>query len=80
MWNRVRLQTFTTPKAARLLLSIILLAAGLPLCAAVAAEVNLLNVSYDVTREFYQEFNPAFAAHWKTKTGGLFDQIYQPKK
>ena len=69
MWNRVRWQTFTTTPAARLILSIILLAAGLPLCAAVAAEVKLLNVSYDVTREFYQEFNPAFAAHWKAKTG-----------
>src|SRR3989338_2630660 len=31
--------------------------------------VKLLNVSYDPTREFYQEFNQAFAAHWKKKTG-----------
>lgn len=29
----------------------------------------LLNVSYDVTREFYKEFNPLFTAHWKS-TGG----------
>jgi sulfate transport system substrate-binding protein len=34
---------------------------------AVAAEVRILNVSYDVTREFYKEFNPAFAAYWKAK-------------
>jgi sulfate transport system substrate-binding protein len=34
-----------------------------------SAEVKLLNVSYDVTREFYQEFNPLFAAHWKEQTG-----------
>ncbi|HEX7654738.1 MAG TPA: sulfate ABC transporter substrate-binding protein, partial [Verrucomicrobiae bacterium] len=34
-----------------------------------AAEVKLLNVSYDVTREFYAEFNQAFAADWKSKTG-----------
>ena len=34
-----------------------------------AKDVNLLNVSYDPTREFYQEFNAAFAKHWKTKTG-----------
>ena len=34
-----------------------------------AAEVTILNVSYDVTREFYQDFNPAFAAYWKEKTG-----------
>lgn len=29
----------------------------------------LLNVSYDPTRELYQEFNAAFAKHWKAKTG-----------
>ena len=29
----------------------------------------LLNASYDVTREFYKEFNPAFATYWKQKTG-----------
>ncbi len=29
-------------------------------------KVQLLNVSYDPTREFYQEFNESFAAHWKT--------------
>ena len=34
-----------------------------------AAEVSLLNVSYDPTRELYQDFNKAFAAHWKAKTG-----------
>ncbi len=37
--------------------------------AAHAAEVSLLNVSYDPTRELYQDFNKAFAAHWKTKSG-----------
>ncbi len=31
--------------------------------------VELLNVSYDPTRELYAEFNPAFAAYWKAKTG-----------
>jgi sulfate/thiosulfate transport system substrate-binding protein len=31
--------------------------------------VTLLNVSYDPTREFYQEFNAAFAKHWKARTG-----------
>ncbi len=33
------------------------------------APVTLLNVSYDPTRELYVEFNKAFAAHWKAKTG-----------
>lgn len=31
--------------------------------------VKLLNVSYDPTREFYQEVNAAFATQWKAKTG-----------
>lgn len=32
-------------------------------------DITLLNVSYDPTRELYQEFNTAFAKHWKAKTG-----------
>jgi sulfate/thiosulfate-binding protein len=47
-----------------------LAALALTASAAVAsAGSTLLNVSYDVTREFYKEFNPAFAAHWKQATG-----------
>jgi len=34
-----------------------------------AAEITLLNVSYDPTRELYQEYNGAFAKYWKEKTG-----------
>lgn len=34
-----------------------------------AAGTTLLNVSYDVSREFYKEFNAAFVAHWKKTTG-----------
>jgi sulfate transport system substrate-binding protein len=44
------------------------LAAGLAQSAA-RAETTLLNVSYDPTREFYQAYNEAFAAHWKKETG-----------
>jgi sulfate transport system substrate-binding protein len=36
---------------------------------ACAADVKLLNVSYDVTREFYQDYNKTFADYWKGKTG-----------
>jgi sulfate transport system substrate-binding protein len=36
---------------------------------AAQAETTLLNVSYDPTRELYQDFNAAFAKHWKEKTG-----------
>src|SRR6476660_5923285 len=31
--------------------------------------VTLLNVSYDPTRELYEDFNQQFAAYWRTKTG-----------
>lgn len=34
-----------------------------------AAEISLLNVSYDPTRELYQDYNTAFAKYWKAKTG-----------
>jgi sulfate transport system substrate-binding protein len=37
--------------------------------AAAAADITLLNVSYDPTRELYQDFNGAFARQWKAKTG-----------
>ncbi|USX28169.1 sulfate ABC transporter substrate-binding protein [Oxalobacteraceae bacterium OTU3CINTB1] len=36
---------------------------------ALAAEISLLNVSYDPTRELYQDVNAAFAKDWKAKTG-----------
>ena len=43
---------------------------GLSLAASLHAKsIELLNVSYDPTREFYVEYNKAFAAHWKAKTG-----------
>ena len=34
-----------------------------------AADVSILNASYDPTRELYQEYNEAFAKYWKAKTG-----------
>ena len=34
-----------------------------------AADVKLLNVSYDPTRELFKEINPVFAKYWKAKTG-----------
>ncbi|HEY2032934.1 MAG TPA: sulfate ABC transporter substrate-binding protein [Rhizomicrobium sp.] len=47
------------------LVAAILLAAS----SAQAADVTLLNVSYDPTRELYKNVNAAFAAEWKAKTG-----------
>jgi sulfate/thiosulfate transport system substrate-binding protein len=37
--------------------------------AALAADTTLLNVSYDPTRELYQDYNAAFSKYWKAKTG-----------
>lgn len=34
-----------------------------------AKDVQLLNVSYDPTREFYQQYNQEFSNYWKEKTG-----------
>jgi sulfate/thiosulfate-binding protein len=49
------------------------LLAGVALAAlssgAPAKDVTLLNVSYDPTRELYEEYNAAFAKYWKAKTG-----------
>ena len=42
--------------------------AWMPLAAA-PKPINLLNVSYDPTRELYNDFNSNFARHWKQQTG-----------
>jgi len=50
----------------------LLVAATVSLVAAasvLAKDITLLNVSYDPTRELYADFNKAFAARWKAKTG-----------
>jgi sulfate/thiosulfate-binding protein len=48
--------------------SLLLLLLAKVLC---AGEVSLLNASYDVTREFYQQYNRLFIAHWKMETGEM---------
>jgi sulfate transport system substrate-binding protein len=58
---------FQGRKALRALLATgLLIVAGLP---AGANAEELLNVSYDPTRELYQEFNEAFSKHWKAQGG-----------
>ena len=49
------------------ILAAVALAAGIGSSA--FAETKLLNVSYDPTRELYQDFNAAFAERWKSQTG-----------
>lgn len=46
-----------------------LAAALLAISNAALADVSILNVSYDVSREFYKEYNTAFATYWKKRTG-----------
>jgi sulfate transport system substrate-binding protein len=59
----------------RLLVLTASLAAAIPIAAlagggqSATRKVTLLNVSYDPTREFYAEFNEAFASDWKQRTG-----------
>ena len=44
--------------------------AGVLNTAHAAGRIELLNVSYDPTRELYQDYNKAFIKHWKAETGG----------
>ncbi|MCP5575766.1 sulfate transporter subunit, partial [Klebsiella pneumoniae] len=48
-----------------------MLAAGVAVTSNVAqaADRQFLNVSYDATREFYDEFNQSFGTYWKNRTG-----------
>ncbi|MGC5700315.1 sulfate ABC transporter substrate-binding protein [Pseudomonas sp. NFXW11] len=49
------------------LFSASLLAAGLALGSVAQAAPTLLNVSYDVMRDFYKDYNAAFQKHWKAE-------------
>ena len=52
-------------------LPVVLLTAGVLQfsAGAAAADLSILNVSYDVSRELYKDINPLFAAQWKARTG-----------
>ncbi len=49
--------------------SLLVAASALTARPAPAAVVTLVNVSYDGTRELYQDFNGAFASYWEARTG-----------
>jgi sulfate transport system substrate-binding protein len=67
--SRENKMTNTSPlHPRRFIVAVLLGALALPF-AARAADVELLNVSYDVARELYKDVNPVFAAEWKKKTG-----------
>jgi sulfate transport system substrate-binding protein len=61
--NEVKLWNYT-----RSLVAVAVLAAA-GLAQTAAADTTLLNVSYDPTRELYDEYNKLFAEHWQAKTG-----------
>lgn len=65
------MHSFSCRASRRALLSFAILSAGFALApgAASAAAATLLNVSYDVSREFYKDYNAAFIAHWKRTAG-----------
>jgi sulfate/thiosulfate transport system substrate-binding protein len=58
----------TLKQMLRILTVAAVLAPGLAPARAITAQ-TILNVSYDPTREFYEEFDAAFAKYWETKTG-----------
>jgi sulfate/thiosulfate-binding protein len=68
LWSTPALlrEWLATPLAIAILTSVAL---AFPIGLRAQRPVTILNVSYDPTREFYQEFNAAFARDWKLKTG-----------
>lgn len=57
------------PIRTKTLIALLAIAAYIPVSSAQTQASTLLNVSYDPTRELYQEYNAAFIAHWKNSTG-----------
>ena len=55
-----------SPRLTRALLALALMVGA---SSTALAQTTLLNVSYDPTRELYQDFNTAFAKHWKSQSG-----------
>jgi sulfate/thiosulfate-binding protein len=53
----------------RTALAVLFAATAATTATALAKDISLLNVSYDPTRELYQEYNATFASYWKQKTG-----------
>jgi len=63
------MRSLTPRSAAHALRAALALAAVLAAANAQAKSIELLNVSYDPTRELYVEYNAAFTKYWKAKTG-----------
>jgi sulfate/thiosulfate transport system substrate-binding protein len=63
------MKSIVSANAARSLSAALALAAMLIATRAPAKSIELLNVSYDPTRELYVDYNAAFTKYWKAKTG-----------
>ncbi len=59
----------STSTRRRLLVAALAFAAATGASGAAAQQQMLLNASYDVAREFYKDYNPAFTKYWKQKSG-----------
>src|SRR5579862_2842713 len=59
----------SSPKRRKAITGPIVLASALFASGIASADTNLLNVSYDPTRELYQDYDKAFGAYWKGKSG-----------
>src|SRR5712671_5788921 len=68
-WRRLMQSNHWPARAAALVATAAVVAAVFGTSLATAAQVTLLNVSYDPTRELYVDYNTAFAKYWKSKTG-----------
>ncbi|HEY0214073.1 MAG TPA: sulfate ABC transporter substrate-binding protein [Paenirhodobacter sp.] len=53
----------------RLIAAALALGLAVPFSAPAQAQDSILNVSYDISRELFQQVNPEFAKEWKAKTG-----------
>src|SRR5437899_691196 len=68
-WRRLMQSNHWPARVAALVATAVVVAAVFGTALATAAQVTLLNVSYDPTRELYVDYNTAFAKYWKSKTG-----------
>jgi sulfate transport system substrate-binding protein len=57
------------PTISGIVTNLVIATLAVMICGVARADLTILNVSYDPTRELYQDFNAAFAKYWKAKTG-----------
>jgi sulfate/thiosulfate-binding protein len=63
------IKKFIVPALVLIVVALLLIVFGFSSTHAPAKQINLLNVSYDPTRELYEDYNKVFADYWKKQTG-----------